>query len=387
MNVDFSNAMRVVAKLTRAQKLVEATRIIQAALSAKQTQIESGEEELHEPKIERGTRLKRSLAEVIDTLRRAKQETPSHKSKKVLEIPNGAQFLAGSFTGKAGTRTYRLYVPSRHDGRRRPLLVMLHGCKQDPVDFAIGTRMNTVAEEHGMFVVYPHQPKGANPMSCWNWFNPRDQVRDFGEPSIIAGITREIIERFNIDPNQVFVAGLSAGGAMAAVMGATYPDIYAAIGIHSGLLYKSANDVVSAFAVMRGEPGVRATAGQIPRTQMIVFHGDADQTVHPFNAEKIMEANVDTGDVVEQLKSADHKGYTRTLARDRSGKIWSEHWLVHGARHGWSGGSLDGSFTEPRGPDASREMVRFFFQVTEPVAPLSKLLKIQSTSPFGPPTI
>lgn len=365
MNIDFSNAMRAVAKLTRAQKLIEATRLIQSTLLAKQTQIESEDEDLHRPEIKSGTRLRKSLAEVVDTLRRAKRETPSPKPTKALEIPQGAQFLAGSFTCRAGTRAYRLYIPSRPINEEPSLLVMLHGCKQDPVDFAIGTRMNTIAEEHGMLVLYPHQPKGANPMSCWNWFNPKDQLRDFGEPSIIAGITRDVIARYNIDSKQVFVAGLSAGGAMAAVMGATYPDIYAAVGIHSGLLYKSANDVVSAFAAMRGEPGIGGTAGEITRTQMIIFHGDADQTVHPSNGEKIIKAHVDVGDVVEQVKTTDHKDCTRTLARDRNGKIWGEHWLIHGARHGWSGGSVEGSFTEPKGPDASCEMVRFFLQGTE----------------------
>jgi poly(hydroxyalkanoate) depolymerase family esterase len=365
MNLDFSNAMRAVAKLTRAQKLIEATRLIQSTLSAKQTHIESPHEELHRPVITGGTRLRKSLAEVVDTLRRAKREPPAPKPAKTLEIPQGAQFLAGSFTCIAGRRAYRLYIPSRHVGGQRSLLVMLHGCKQDPVDFAIGTRMNAIAEEHGMLVLYPHQPKGANPMSCWNWFNPKDQLRDFGEPSIIAGITREIIERYDIDSTQVFVAGLSAGGAMAAVMAATYPDIYAAVGIHSGLLHKSANDVVSAFAAMRGEPGIGGRAEEISRIPMIIFHGDADRTVHPSNAEKIIEAHVGIGDVVEQVKPAGHKGCTRKLARDRNGRIWAEHWLVHGARHGWSGGSVDGSFTEPRGPDASREMVRFFFQGTE----------------------
>jgi poly(hydroxyalkanoate) depolymerase family esterase len=298
---------------------------------------------------------------VVNTLCRAKQklEVPVNKTRKTLHIPEGAQFLSGSFTCPAGSRDYRLYVPSNHVGGRRPLIVMLHGCKQDPVDFAIGTQMNAIAEEHGMFVLYPAQPPRANSMSCWNWFNPKDQIRDTGEPIILSGMTRQIVGRHHIDPERVFVAGLSAGGAMAAVLGATYPDIYAAIGVHSGLPYKAASDVISAYAAMRGEANGNAAPGIVPRIRTIVFHGDADQTVHPSNAIRIIAAQAQTGDAIE-LELAGDQTYTRKVTRDLNGKIWNEHWLVHGIRHGWSGGNCQGSFTDARGPDASREMVRFF---------------------------
>ena len=368
MKIDFANAMRAAAKLTRSEKLVEATRVIQAALSGKYVETEQqnaatpGESRTGEAG---GVRPRKPLADVIDTLRRAKRnlnlEIPARKAERALEIPGGAQFLSGSFAGAAGHRAYRLYVPSHHNGRA-PLIVMLHGCKQEPVDFAIGTRMNSVAEERGFFVLYPGQPKGANPMACWNWFNPQDQVRHSGEPSIIAGMTRQIIEQYNIDPTRVFVAGLSAGGAMAAVMGATYPDLYAAIGVHSGLAYRSANDVVSAFAAMRGEPGTTAAAGAAP-VRTIVFHGDADETVHPSNAAKIIRAHFHQSGIVEHLDSA-HPDYVRILSRDEHGKVWGEQWLVRGIHHGWSGGSSEGSFTAPSGPDASREIARFFLDGT-----------------------
>ena len=247
---------------------------------------------------------------------------------------------------------------------------MLHGGTQDADEFAAGTRMNALAEEHGFLVAYPSQCKSANPSLCWNWFKPEDQVRGAGEPSIIAGITSEIIAEHDIDPQRVFVAGLSAGGAMAAVMGATYPEIYAAVGVHSGLPYRSATDVASALAAMRGDPGLqrprktRPTSDHASRVRTIVFHGDADHIVHPSNAGNIVEAQAKTGDSVESAKapSSASRTHTRAVTRDKSGTVVVEHWLIHGSGHAWSGGSADGTYTDPHGPDASREMLRFFLE-------------------------
>ena len=243
---------------------------------------------------------------------------------------------------------------------------MLHGCTQDPDDFAAGTRMNQLAEEHGFIVAYPAQPKSANPSSCWNWFNPRDQIRGTGEPAIIAALTANLIAEHNIDRHRVFAAGLSAGGGMAAILGATYQDLYSGIGVHSGLPYRAASDVVSALAVMRGQemPGVPqgknggvASNGGVPT---IVFHGAADKIVHPSNAAKII--NLDHGHC-ESCQDFDGAGrrYKRMVTRDASKRIMAEHWLIEGGGHAWFGGSIDGSYTDPLGPDASREMVRFFF--------------------------
>jgi poly(hydroxyalkanoate) depolymerase family esterase len=258
------------------------------------------------------------------------------------------RFLRRSYTGAAGSRSYKLYLPARYRGQPLPLVVMLHGCKQTPEDFAAGTRMNEAADEHGFLVAYPSQPRFANLSRCWNWFSPLHQQRDRGEPALIAGITREIMQRYNVDPKRVYVAGLSAGGAMAAVMGATYPDLYAAVGMHSGLPYASARDAASALAAMQGH---RRDEPPAPAVPTIVFHGDEDTTVHPRNgAFGGTEMTIDNG-------NAGGRAYTRAVFR---GKPKLEYWLVHGAGHAWSGGNGQASYADPSGPDATREMLRFF---------------------------
>ncbi|MET4476665.1 PHB depolymerase family esterase [Bradyrhizobium sp. F1.13.3] len=279
--------------------------------------------------------------------------------------PDGTRFVAAAFSNAAGSRTYKLFIPSRADGGPRPLVVMLHGCTQSPDDFAAGTRMNFLAEERNCFVAYPEQPRGANQAKCWNWFRTGDQQRDAGEPSLIAGITRQIMREYPIDPERVYVAGLSAGGAAAAIMGATYPDLYAAVGVHSGLACGAASDLPSAFAAMRQGSAPRAIAEACSPVPTIVFHGDGDTTVHPDNGERVLdrpgEAEGQKAKVVRGRVPEGH-AYTRTILTDGGSLAMSEHWSVHGAGHAWSGGSPAGSYTDPRGPDASREMLRFFMQ-------------------------
>lgn len=300
-------------------------------------------------------------------------------------VPEDGQFLERSFSNHAGGRPYKLYVPSGYRGQAVPLIVMLHGCTQSPDDFAAGTRMNEMAEEHTCLVVYPAQVASANASKCWNWFSRDDQQRGQGEPALIAGITREVMAEYRIDQQRVYVAGLSAGGAAAAIMGATYPDLYAAVGVHSGLACGSASDLPSAFAAMRrggasvgsqatwlskkGHEQIGANQRAVPT---IVFHGDQDSTVHPCNGDEVLTqfgaTTAELQTTVESGRVPSGHSYSRTRLCDASGQAVFENWVIHGAGHAWSGGSPAGSYTDPHGPDATREILRFFREQAHPMA-------------------
>jgi poly(hydroxyalkanoate) depolymerase family esterase len=226
--------------------------------------------------------------------------------------------------------------------------------------------MNELAEEHTFLVAYPAQAGNANMQKCWNWFQVADQQRGRGEPSIIAGITNQIVSEYDIAEGSVYVAGMSAGGAMAAIMGATYPDLYAAVGVHSGLAPGSANDLSSAFTAMRqGGPLVAHRdvpgGGDAQILPTIIFHGDGDTTVHPRNGDRLL-AHLSGGREGSSLRVSTRRGrvqggyeYTRFTYHDADGRDLVERWSVHGLGHAWSGGSYPGSYTDPRGPDASAE--------------------------------
>lgn len=252
---------------------------------------------------------------------------------------------------------------------------MLHGCTQDPKDFAAGTCMNALADRHDFVVVYPAQSRAHNAMGCWNWFNPPDQRRDRGEPSLIVGIALQVAAQHAIDLRRIFVAGLSAGGAMAVILGETYPEVFAGLGVHSGLPFGVAHSAAGALAAMQGEglaekrepPAAAPTARPVPR---IVFHGDADATVDISNGAEVVRRAVvreaaaggPLHEVIENRTAAGGRTYTTTRYRRGAELPVVEFWVVHGAGHAWSGGSPAGSFTDAEGPDASAEMVRFFLE-------------------------
>lgn len=287
------------------------------------------------------------------------------RGRSPVPVPPGARFEERVFTGAAGSRHYKVYVPSGYTGQALPLVVMLHGCTQDPDDFAAGTQMNALAEAQTVLVAYPAQAQSAHMQRCWNWYAAGDQARAGGEPELIAGIARAVMTEFSADPTRIYAAGLSAGGAAAAILAATYPDLFAAVGIHSGLACGAARDLPGALAAMKGQAGPTRTNRQAVPT--IVFHGDGDRTVHPANGDQVMAQAGPTQDLTQTVTRETSPGgiaYTRTVRSDAAGRPMQEQWRLHGVGHAWSGGSPTGSYTEPRGPDASRAMLRFFLSHT-----------------------
>lgn len=363
MHPNFHHLLQEATSLTRRGELQAATRAIRQALGSAPA----------EPDIN-GDVIDVEAREVPDSehpaLPTARDRQPSPRSEpgsKPADPPAGKPASSAFVLGRHGAaglagRDYKLFIPPGAGTRSMPLLVMLHGCTQDPDDFAAGTRMNELAAAHGIFVLYPCQSQRANPQRCWQWFKPSHQVRGRGEPELLAGMVRDVIAHRSIDPARVYVAGLSAGGAMAAILAAAYPDLFAAVGVHSGLAPGAAHDVRSAFEAMKKGGGGKQRALSLPT---IVFHGDADSTVHPANAlhliETVDQAKGASTESVEFRANGRRKA-TRKVHRDISGAITIEHWSVHGSPHAWSGGSARGSYTDPQGPDASAEMLRFFLE-------------------------
>jgi poly(hydroxyalkanoate) depolymerase family esterase len=293
---------------------------------------------------------------------------------------SGPQWLSSRFEHDGITQYFKVYIPSGYNGQPLPMIVMLHGAQQDPDDFAAGTQMNAAAEAQGYIVVYPEQSESANPLRCWNWFRPADRRLESGETAMVAALTREVMAVYNVDDARVYVAGMSAGGAMAVNLAVMHPDLYAAAAIHSGVAFGVADEPLSALCAMNDGLGqVRLpetlSDGEHPRAvPLIAFHGDADDIVHPRNCDQISAMRrllVGTpGDTrpsgsiqVENVENVvNGYAYTRHVFHDHNGVPIGEQWQVHGLGHAWSGGHPGGSHTDVRGPHATQEIVRFFGQ-------------------------
>lgn len=345
-NPAFQKLMADAARLTQGGNLQAATATIQAALGGAALPAATDDPNVID-------------VEAHEVGRKAPAQQPPAQPAQAVKPGPAGQFISGSHTEAAGTREYKLYVPPASFEEPLPLVVMLHGCTQNPDDFAAGTGMNEAALKRGFYVLYPAQTQHANASRCWNWFKHNHQKRGRGEPALLAGMTRDVMSRYNIDPQRVYVAGLSAGGAMAAILGDAYPDLFAAVGVHSGLPTGSATNVQGALSVMK--TGAAASARTTASPPTIVFHGDQDATVHPANGEQVVAASAGAAQSEPKRgRSSNGREYTQRIYKEAGGRVVAEHWAVHGAGHAWAGGSAQGSYTDGKGPDATQEMVRFF---------------------------
>ncbi|MGB8955928.1 MAG: PHB depolymerase family esterase [Tumebacillaceae bacterium] len=310
-----------------------------------------------------------------------------------------------SYSGTGGSRPYFVYTPAGYTvGTTVPVVVMLHGCTQTPADFAAGTGMNELADANNFIVVYPQQTSSYNQNQCWNWFEAAHQARGAGEPAIIAGIVKQVqanTSKWSVDSNRVYVTGLSAGAGMSVIMGATYPDVFAAIGVDAGLEYKAATTMNDAFTVMRqggpnpvaqGQAAYNAMGSSARVMPTIVFQGTGDYTVYPINGDQVIQQWMETNRLASggaynanfnapsvkstgKVNTSQGRSYTTYQWKDNNGNLIEEYWKVDGMSHAWSGGSTSGSYTDPNGPNATQAMYSFF--MNHPMGPTA------SVSPAG----
>ena len=370
--------MRNATRLTGIGKLMDATRLIQRALART-----ASDDAPVRPAMERLPQAKTSDPGNIRAPESMQAEPPAHRQSPELQPSVAAasgrasSFTLHQFDFEGKTYPYRLFIPAVRAGdealfAKMPLVVLLHGCKQDAADFAHGTAMNTLAQTNQAMVLYPEQITSSNAMRCWNWFESEHQQAGRGEPGMIAALTQKITRQHDADPARVYVAGLSAGGAMAAVVAALYPQVFAAVGIHSGLAAGAAQSMVQAFSAMqKGSKGRMGNANSDAAAMpTIVFHGSADQTVNPKNAGHITQfaltAFKSEGQTLVKstamVAARKDEPTERTQYLDASGKPFVESWSIAAGPHAWSGGSAQGSYTDPDGPDASEAMLAFFLQ-------------------------
>ena len=356
MTQSFQEQMHEAKRLTQAGRLLDATRLIQRAI-APGVPLRNADENTESDVLDGLVR----EVDDVDLCEQAPVSAASPDLKRGPQASSGGSFASGQFVRDAQTNHYKLFTPPQAAaGERLPLVVMLHGCTQNPDDFSLGTAMNTAACAQGFYVLYPSQQRAANSQACWNWFERGHQQRDAGEPAWIAELTLQLLRTLPIDSQRVYIAGLSAGGAMAAVVATAYPEIFAALGVHSGLPVGAARNLAEALnAMKRGAPQPTRVTNPVPS---IVFHGDQDRTVHAANARGLVEASTAGFNCAMRVESGNANGRRFTCtAYEREGKTQAELWQLHGSGHAWSGGNPAGSYADAKGTDATAEMLRFFW--------------------------
>ncbi|MGE3287759.1 MAG: PHB depolymerase family esterase [Pseudonocardia sp.] len=285
------------------------------------------------------------------------------------------RWLRDVHAGPAGRRVFDVYVPAGRRRGRLPVVLLLHGCLQTADEFAHASRFPQVADRNGVLLVVAHQERYHQPRRCWRWYEAAHQERDAGEPGILAGIVAQVLderERWRADPARVYVAGISAGGAMALILAAAYPDVFAAAGVHSAPPYRAATRLTEALTAMAGRGSVPHPAAGDRMAPVVCLQGSEDTVVRPANGDRVIEQ------WLAHRAAADH-GATRTVRSRRfrgrtadgtryavrrwytaRGRVSLEYWSVQGLEHAWSGGQPGGSFADPRGPRAATVMWRFF---------------------------
>jgi poly(hydroxyalkanoate) depolymerase family esterase len=329
-----------------------------------------------------------------------KRITVSFALLVVVVVPaHAGSWTSGKVKNPSGSLEYKLFVSSAYRKEKSvPLVVMLHGCTQKVEELAAISGINELADKNNFLVAYPEQSVAANPLKCWNWFDPKHQSRDAGEPSLIAAVIQDIRTSYNIDEKRMYVVGISAGGAMAVVMGTAYPELFAGLGVIAGTEYKAALNVQDGLTAMKqggpdpNQQGLlafqaiqKSPVGTKTRLPLIVFQGTKDPYLSPVNTDQLITQWAQTHDYLDDgkdndsvsIRSAKEKkvdvpgGYslTKSSYSDSQGHLLLEKWIVEGLGHAWPGSSVANPFADAKGPNATEEMWRFFSETTSGTKP------------------